>query len=52
MAPAVDDPGRRVPIIMTDADMVMREDPTYATIARRFRDHSDWFADAFARTLR
>ncbi len=48
-APAVDDPHKRVPIIMTDADMAMREDPIYAPIARRFREHPDEFADAFAR---
>ncbi len=48
-APAVDDPQQRVPIIMTDADMAMREDPIYAPIARRFRDDPDAFADAFAR---
>ncbi len=48
-APAVDDPDRKVPIIMTDADMAMREDPIYAPIARRYRDNPDAFADAFAR---
>ena len=47
-APAVDDPAKRVPIIMTDADIAMREDPTYAPIARRFRDDPEVFADAFA----
>ncbi len=48
-APAADDPQQQVPIIMTDADMAMREDPIYAPIARRFRDDPDAFADAFAR---
>ncbi len=49
LAPAVDDPSKRAPIIMTDADMAMREDPVYAPIARHFRDHPEEFADAFAR---
>ncbi len=49
MAPAVDDENKRVPIIMTDADMAMRMDPLYAPIARRFRDDPNAFADAFSR---
>ena len=49
LAPQVDDPTERVPIIMTDADMAMRMDPEYARIARRFRDDPAAFADAFAR---
>ncbi|MBX6421233.1 MAG: catalase/peroxidase HPI [Nevskia sp.] len=49
MAPAADDPNKKVPIIMTDADMAMRYDPAYEKIARRFLAHPDQFADAFAR---
>ncbi len=49
LAPAADDPSRRVPIIMTDADMAMRMDPIYEPIARRFHQNPDEFADAFAR---
>jgi len=49
MAPAADNPGKKVPIIMTDADMAMRYDPEYARIARHFLTHPDEFADAFAR---
>jgi catalase-peroxidase len=49
LAPAADDPSRRVPIIMTDADMAMRMDPLYEPIARRFHQNPDEFADAFAR---
>ncbi len=49
MAPAADDPSRRVPIIMTDADMAMRMDPIYEPIARHFHAHPDELADAFAR---
>ncbi len=48
-APAADDPSKRVPIIMTDADMAMRMDPIYAPIARRFHKDPAAFADAFAR---
>lgn len=48
-APAAHDAGRRVPIIMTTADMAMRMDPAYAKIARHFLAHPDEFADAFAR---
>ena len=49
MAPAADDPSKKVPIIMTDADMAMRYDPAYEKIARHFLAHPDEFADAFAR---
>jgi catalase-peroxidase len=49
MAPAAHDAAKKVPIIMTTADMAMRMDPAYEKIARRFRDNPDEFADAFAR---
>jgi catalase-peroxidase len=49
MAPAADDASRRVPIMMTDADMAMRYDPAYEKIARHFHSHPEEFADAFAR---
>ncbi len=49
MAPAADDPSKKVPIIMTDADMAMRMDPAYEKIARHFLANPDEFADAFAR---
>ena len=49
MAPAAHDPSKRVPIIMTAADMAMRMDPAYEKIARRFHQNPDEFADAFAR---
>ena len=48
-APAADDASKRVPIIMTDADMSMRMDPIYEPIARRFHENPDEFSDAFAR---
>jgi catalase-peroxidase len=49
MAPAAHDASRKVPIIMTDADMAMRYDPEYQKIARHFQQHPEEFADAFAR---
>jgi catalase-peroxidase len=49
MAPAADNASKKVPIIMTDADMAMRYDPEYEKIARHFHSHPDEFADAFAR---
>ncbi|MCG6957484.1 MAG: catalase/peroxidase HPI [Gemmatimonadetes bacterium] len=49
MAPAAHDPSKRVPIIMTDADMAMRMDPIYEPIARHFHEHPEELADAFAR---
>ncbi|BBP00400.1 catalase/peroxidase HPI [Sulfuriferula nivalis] len=49
MAPAANDATKRVPIIMTAADMAMRMDPIYEPIARRFHKNPAEFADAFAR---
>jgi catalase-peroxidase len=49
MAPAAHDPSKKVPIIMTDADMAMRYDPEYSKIAHHFLAHPEQFADAFAR---
>ncbi|MGH8821873.1 MAG: catalase/peroxidase HPI, partial [Rhodoferax sp.] len=49
LAPAADDASKRVPIMMTDADMAMRMDPVYEPIARRFHKNPAEFADAFAK---
>jgi catalase-peroxidase len=49
MAPAAHTPGKKVPTMMTTADMAFREDPEYRKIAERFRANPDEFADAFAR---
>ncbi|WP_296895465.1 catalase/peroxidase HPI [Thiobacillus sp.] len=49
MAPAAADASKKVPIIMTAADMAMRMDPIYEPIARRFHKDPEAFADAFAR---
>jgi catalase-peroxidase len=49
MAPSAHDPSKKVTIMMTTADMAMRMDPAYEKISRRFKDHPEQFADAFAR---
>ena len=49
MAPEVDGSGKRVPIMMTTADMALRMDPAYEKISRRFHEDPATFADAFAR---
>lgn len=49
MAPAAHDASKKVPIIMTDADMAMRYDPEYEKIARHFHKNPEEFARAFAR---
>jgi catalase-peroxidase len=49
LAPGAHSPDRRVPTMMTTADMAMRMDPGFAAISRRFRDDPAAFADAFAR---
>ncbi|WEG17142.1 catalase/peroxidase HPI [Alkalihalophilus pseudofirmus] len=49
LAPEVDDPSKKVPTMMTTADMAMRMDPEYEKISRRFHNNPDEFADAFAR---
>ncbi|MTH99868.1 catalase/peroxidase HPI [Roseibium sp. RKSG952] len=49
MAPDPEDPAKKVPIMMTTADMAMRMDPAYEKISRRFHANPEEFADAFAR---
>ncbi|MGD8990876.1 MAG: catalase/peroxidase HPI [Desulfobacterales bacterium] len=49
LAPDAEDPSRRVPTMMTTADMAMRMDPIYEPISRRFHENPEAFADAFAR---
>jgi catalase-peroxidase len=49
LAPAAHDPSKRVPTIMTTADLSLRFDPIFEPIARRFHKNPDEFADAFAR---
>jgi catalase-peroxidase len=49
MAPAAHDPNKRVPTMMTTADMALREDPEFRAISERFRNDHEAFKDAFAR---
>lgn len=47
--PDAHDPSRRHAPIMLTTDLALRFDPAYEKISRRFLDHPDEFADAFAR---
>ena len=49
MAPAAHDPSKKVPTMMTTADLAMKMDPEYRKISERFRNDPAAFADAFAR---
>jgi catalase-peroxidase len=49
MAPDPEDPTKRVPIIMSTADMAMKMDPAYEKVSRHFHANPEEFADAFAR---
>jgi catalase-peroxidase len=49
LAPSAHDPSKRVPTMMSTADMAMRMDPIYESISRRFHENPEEFADAFAR---
>ncbi|MEX2320381.1 MAG: peroxidase family protein, partial [Saccharospirillum sp.] len=49
MAPDPEDPSKKVGIMMSTADMAMREDPDYRQISLHFHNNPDEFADAFAR---
>jgi len=49
LAPDAEDPTKRVPTMMTTADMAMRMDPIYEPISRHFHANPEEFADAFAR---
>ena len=48
-APGAHSPDKRVPTMMTTADMAMKVDPKYREVMGRFRADPDHFADAFAR---
>jgi len=49
LAPAAHTPGKRVPTMMTTADMALKMDPDYRKVCERFRANPDVFADTFAR---
>ena len=49
LAPDAEDASKKVPTMMTTADMALREDPAYNKISKRFHENPEEFADAFAR---
>ncbi|MDZ4275389.1 MAG: catalase/peroxidase HPI [Erythrobacter sp.] len=49
MAPDARDPNKRVPTMMTTADMALKIDPEYRKISERFLAHPEQLDDAFAR---
>ena len=49
MVPDAHIPGKKHPPIMFTTDLALRMDPVYEPIARRFRDHPEEFAEAFAK---
>lgn len=49
LAPGAHSPDRRVPTMMTTADIAFKADPDYRKIAERFRDDRAAFEDAWAR---
>ena len=49
LAPDASDPAKRVPTMMTTADMALRMDPIYGPISQHFHKHPEQFEDAFAR---
>jgi catalase-peroxidase len=49
MAPDAEDSSKKVPTMMTTADIALREDPIYKEISKRFHENPEEFADAFAR---
>ncbi|MBB3892361.1 catalase-peroxidase [Phenylobacterium haematophilum] len=49
MAPGAHSPDRRVPTMMTTADMALKIDPGFREISEKFRADPAYFADAFAR---
>ena len=49
MAPGAQSPDRRLPTLMTTADMAFKADPEYRKILERFRAEPAWFEDQFAK---
>ena len=49
MAPSAHDPSKRVPTMMTTADMALKMDPEFRKISEKFRSDHEAFKDAFAR---
>ena len=49
LAPGAHSPEKRVPTMMTSADMALKEDPAYRAVMEKFRADPAYFADAWAR---
>ena len=49
MAPAAWDSSKKVPTMMTTADMALKMDPEFRVISEKFRNDHEAFKDAFAR---
>ena len=49
MAPSAHNPSKRVPTMMTTADMALKVDPEFREISEKFRNDHEAFKDAFAR---
>nr|WP_294170880.1 catalase/peroxidase HPI [uncultured Sphingomonas sp.] len=49
MAPDAHVPGKKVPTMMTTADMALKVDPEFRAISEKFRNDHEAFKDAFAR---
>ena len=49
MAPDARDASKKVPTMMTTADMALKMDPEYAKISKRFLENPEQLDDAFAR---
>ncbi|KQU62100.1 hydroperoxidase [Sphingomonas sp. Leaf339] len=49
LAPGAHSPDKRVPTMMTSADMALKVDPAYRAVMEKFRADPAYFADAWAR---
>ena len=49
MAPGAHSPDKRLPTMMTTADMALKVDPSYNAICQKFRADPAYFADVWAR---
>jgi catalase-peroxidase len=47
--PDAHDPSKRHPTMMFTTDLALKVDPSYAAISKRFHEHPEAFADAFAK---
>ncbi|MCT7908558.1 catalase/peroxidase HPI [Arcobacter lacus] len=49
LAPSAHDTSKKVKTVMFTTDLALRMDPIYGPISKRFHEHPEEFADAFAR---